>query len=520
MPVIDNASLREPPAQRYDAFLSYASPDRRRARRIHRFLERWTSRHDSRRLRVFFDETDIRGGRLDEELRGAVTDARTLIVCHSPASADSMWVAQEIAAFLAKPKANRLAVAVVAGTGDAEAVGRRVIPGAEVRVHDLRRGWRLAWLGLGVELELLRLLAYVADVDFRTLRNWHLRRTIVHLGLVTLAAFAPLWLLLQWPVDQWQALDLRTPRGPIFAICAEVHNGAVWTASWFRAQRPQGWDDKLRYIADSLAAEKREVFDDDAPRSRLTPIERLPFDVRRRLPPIDPTTVTDRPAAKLRFASELEPGRFVVVVPLELTDDERSQAADDAVDFGKPIPEAWGSLVLTSDQGKVETALIEGLRPSWARRGENPRLIPPSRGAPVRWGPDGELWLGFHGSEGSESAGLWHRPRGSHEWTREPGFVNPFSIELDVQDGRTVGVTVAEQHRDVWSGAMLQPHPTRVMTRLLDDTQWRAAPTMPPYGTRSEVELVGTLDGARLVRVDERIFRHHRVALWRWLTSR
>jgi hypothetical protein len=238
------------------------------------------------------------------------------------------------------------------------------------------------------------------------------------------------------------------------------------------------------------------------------------------LPRIDLAAPTDRPAAKKTFACEPAPGRFVVVVPLGLTEDELPQAHDDGVDLGRPIPEAWGSLVATSDGSHVDTALIEDLRPAWAERGENQRLIPPSRGTPVAWGPDGELWLGYRGREGDESAGLWRRARGSREWVREPRVSNPFSIEPEADGGRTVAVTVAEQHRDVWRGALLEPHPTRVLTRRLADRQWHLPSTLPPYGTRSEVELVGTLDGARLVRVDERVFRHGRVALWRYLASR
>ena len=87
------------------------------------------------------------------------------------------------------------------------------------------------------------------------------------------------------------------------------------------------------------------------------------------------------PAPELSACRQLD-ARMNHVVPLELTDDERSQAEDDAVDRGKPLPEAWGPLVLTSDQGKAGRALIQGLRPTWSRRGENPRLIPPSRGRP------------------------------------------------------------------------------------------------------------------------------------------
>jgi hypothetical protein len=238
------------------------------------------------------------------------------------------------------------------------------------------------------------------------------------------------------------------------------------------------------------------------------------------MPVLNLAAHTDRPAANKMFAGEPAPGRFVLVVPLGLTEEELSDAQGDAVDFGKPIPEAWGSLVATAEGGRVETAVIEGLRLTWAEPGEHERLIPPSRGAAVAWGPDGELWLGYRGREGDAGAGLWRRAPSSREWRREPEFANPFSVELEVVDGRTVAVTVAEQHRRVWRGAVLEPHPTRVVTRRVGDSQWRVASTMPPYGTRSEVELVGVLDGARLVRVDERIFRHRQIALWRFLSSR
>jgi hypothetical protein len=88
-----------------------------------------------------------------------------------------------------------------------------------------------------------------------------------------------------------------------------------------------------------------------------------------------------------------------------------------------------------------------------------------------------------------------------------------------VRDGRTRAVTVAEIHLDVWRGGLLEPRPTRVVTRAVGETTWRAAPT-PPHGTRSEVELAGELAGAQVVRVDEFVYRRRSLVLWRFLLER
>ena len=64
----------------------------------------------------------------------------------------------------------------------------------------------------------------------------------------------------------------------------------------------------------------------------------------------------------------------------------------------------------------------------------------------------------------------------------------------------------------------LIPRPTRVVMREVDETGWRPAPA-PPVGTGSEVELVGRLNGARLVRVDEHIYRQRTIPLWRFLLT-
>jgi hypothetical protein len=47
----------------FDAFISYATEDRRLARRLQDFLQRFNGGHGGR-LRVYLDETHIRGGDL------------------------------------------------------------------------------------------------------------------------------------------------------------------------------------------------------------------------------------------------------------------------------------------------------------------------------------------------------------------------------------------------------------------------------------------------------------------------
>jgi hypothetical protein len=49
------------PVEGFDAFLSYSSADRKVARHIQDFLQRFRSRKTGRYVRVYRDETDIRG---------------------------------------------------------------------------------------------------------------------------------------------------------------------------------------------------------------------------------------------------------------------------------------------------------------------------------------------------------------------------------------------------------------------------------------------------------------------------
>lgn len=500
----------------YDAFLSYATVDRQAARRIQRFCEGWRDKQTGRRLRVFLDHTDIRGGRLDEELRRAAHGARTLIVCYSPAAAESRWVEAEVRLFLAGSNPDRIAVAVVNGDLDATVAARQIVPGTEVRVHDLRRGRWLGIIGLGVKLEMLRLLAFVADLDLRTLRNWHLRRSIANIAAFVLLASLPLWALLSFPIEDWETVPLRDGQQSIYAIAAEANDGKLVVAARFRGAGPQGFRDYVQTFEDALSPQPRSSFKGVLLPRRLLPAELLPYAARERVPRIDLTAYTTRTPASNAPALIGEPaaGRFVIVQPLQPSEEELDAARDNAADFGTPIPDVRGSLVVTIEGERRLASEVEDLSPHW--KGEDSRS--PARGLSVALAPEGDIWLGMVGRDAGESGGLWIRRAGQTVWARQPGFRSVHSIDLEIEDGRTVAVVVSERHVDLWSGIRLVPWPTRVVRQVMGRSEWGAA-SAPPHGSRSEVEFVGRVGGARLVRVDEHIYRERTVPLWRLLTG-
>ena len=513
---LPGADMPDPGPDGHDAFISYASVDRGRARRIQRFLESWRDPRNGRRLKVFLDETDIRGGSLGVELSRAAHGARHLIACYSPATLESHWVAEEVRLFRQRSESNRIAVVMVGGHESSQAAGRALVAGEELRVHDLRRGRFLGFIGLGVKLELLRLLAFIADVDLRTLRDWHLRRTIRNVAAFVALAILPLWILLNAPVDDWEQLQLRIGKEPLYAVAAEANGEKLQVASRYRGAGPQGFRDYIQFVDSALARDPKASFEQVAFNRRLLPISTLPLRQRDRLPSFDLATYTKRSAAGEPFAGEAASGRFIVVVPLAPTQEGIDQETDDPDDFGTPTPTVKGALVLTQAAGRLVGAEAPDLSPVWRQRERASGPASPSRGLAVAWSPEGDVWLGMAGWDADEPGGLWLRRAGQDVWRKLDDFANVQSIDLDIHDGRTRSVLVAAKHLELWSGFRLLPHPTRMAMRVAGQDSWQPA-SAPPFGTRSEVELVGKLNGARLVRVEEHIFRERTIPLWRFL---
>jgi hypothetical protein len=87
----------------FDVFISYSRVDVRLARSLHLALERVEVPIDatiqSARLRVFRDETDIRGTRYYDAIDQTLRDSGKLLVICSPAARRSEFVNDEIRRF-------------------------------------------------------------------------------------------------------------------------------------------------------------------------------------------------------------------------------------------------------------------------------------------------------------------------------------------------------------------------------------------------------------------------------------
>jgi TIR domain len=168
--------LRMNEERHFDAFISYASKDLKKVVRVQRFLESYHPTGDQKRLRIYLDRTDIRGGALRPELEQALAASNSLVLCCSEAAADSKWVGAEIEAFRRLHPARSIALVLLAGNPSVAVPAE--VRDLEPHYHDLRKGWRLGFLRPAARDELLRLLALLTGRDLRSLIHWHRRRAM------------------------------------------------------------------------------------------------------------------------------------------------------------------------------------------------------------------------------------------------------------------------------------------------------------------------------------------------------
>lgn len=91
--------------RQYDIFLSYSHHELDAVRRAQRTMERWVTVQDQgkkKKLRVFFDKSHMTAGVLDDRLLEALGRSEHLMVFCSENAAESDYVQQELAAFLAR----------------------------------------------------------------------------------------------------------------------------------------------------------------------------------------------------------------------------------------------------------------------------------------------------------------------------------------------------------------------------------------------------------------------------------
>lgn len=199
----------------YKAFISYSHEDEYWARWLQRALERYRvpkslvgeqgnfGRIPARLAPIFRDRVDLSpGADLTESLRHELAASETLVVICSPAAAQSRWVNEEIMAFKALGRADRIYALIVDGDPQATDRAERCFPEALIENEDGGELEPLAadarkWAD-GKVLAKLKLVAGIlgARLDEVRQRETHRRRRNGILSGATLAAIVLLTTIL------------------------------------------------------------------------------------------------------------------------------------------------------------------------------------------------------------------------------------------------------------------------------------------------------------------------------------
>lgn len=194
---------------RYAAFVSYNHKDRKIAGRLHRALEtyrfpRYLRGRESalgpigtRLPPIFQDRQELAASAdLAASVREALEQTHSLIVICSPNSARSHWVNEEIRAFTAMGRRNRIQCLIVDGEANASRIAGKnpeleCLPpalfengGSEPLASDVRPGQD------GWQSARLKLLAGILDIPYDELRQRDLVRRQKRLAVISAAAAA------------------------------------------------------------------------------------------------------------------------------------------------------------------------------------------------------------------------------------------------------------------------------------------------------------------------------------------
>lgn len=199
------------PTKRYRSFISYSQQDKRWGRRLHSWLETYRAPvgviadiQDGRRLGRFFrDEAEMPAATdIGEVVREAIETAESLIVVCSPRSAQSQWVASEIAHFRKSHPDGKLFAVIIDGVANSGDPATECFPAALRRQGD-ESSMPIEPVGIDVRVDskeriCARLAAGLLDVDFddlwqrdRRRAERRQRRTVITLSAIS-ATFAVL----------------------------------------------------------------------------------------------------------------------------------------------------------------------------------------------------------------------------------------------------------------------------------------------------------------------------------------
>lgn len=445
---------------RWDAFISYSSTDAIAASRLQRALERYRL-PGGRRLRVYRDETDIAGGELPAQLRRALGEAGSLIVCCSVAATQSRWVALEIEAFR-ELAPDRLLLPVLVADAPPDNLPQALQGGAQ-RWVDLRSGWRLGMPTARSRVELVRAIAAVAGIEFRELLPLDRRRRRRAMVRLVSATAVALLAAASWPVEHWTDV---TPEHVAAFHCDTLADGVAF----FRMNEPQA--------IKNIVTVQRSVFGPESSRwaglDEVVPTGRLlPARVSRAVDSNcgrtgDGWVGEPEPGTCVRVGRTRE--EYFVADPMGGFDAPRTEVV---VGDGEPV---MLDVIWTPIDMKV-----------WSRYG---RTLTPSSGLPVS-AAGRQIWLGFPDSTILRGH-LWQSADGGKSWK----VVNGAS---DIRSIRRMAL-----------GLFVAGRVDRKLGFWLQRDQGSFVPLQVP-GKGDDIEVCGEVDGQPVIRVDRSAFKRERV---------
>lgn len=512
----------------YDGFISYSHEDVGEARRVQRYLEDYSLPVGRPRLKIYRDDTDIRSGSLPAELENALARSRTLIVLCSPGSARSEWVQSEIATFRSDDSVRSIVLLLV--KGQLEDSVPEALRNNDIRYSDIRNGWVLGLMLPRPQVEMVRIIASVADLELRDLIPWDKRRRQRNIAIASVVIIVTLAGAAFFPFKFSREVELppNTQGQQTLEYCDIVDGRLVLTAREQSAGR-----NKSAYIDNALdtAGRSEEWLDGTQfmPARRIVHESAAPREWYGKLrSALDIKTFRQhaRTAAEQReqelnphvWLGEPEPGRFLILRAME-------PRAQEAADEHEPPPAGAVVVGIGTKAGGTSISVIDGLypvEPSNSTLGRQSANF--NHGLPAA-AMNGTVWIGMPTRENGGIGGLWEYSDDNNTWTamRVSGSVNSL---LPNPETEQLLVAMAPGN---WKGSG-RSGVYAAGIRLTDVSAGKAGNRdkwitleKPPIPTESDVQFCGFLNGSTLLtRVDRKILAtgpYNLLRLWTGIGS-
>lgn len=165
---------------KYFAFISYKREDEKWAKWLQKELEGYhlptkiakANPNLPKEIRpIFRDTTELKSGKLKQQIEDALNSSKFLIVICSPLAAQSTWVNKELETFIKKNGVDRIIPFIVEGTALAKNPEEECFPSALINLSEDQELLGANIQEVGKETAMIKAIAQMLDVKFDTLWN-------------------------------------------------------------------------------------------------------------------------------------------------------------------------------------------------------------------------------------------------------------------------------------------------------------------------------------------------------------